>query len=475
MLSKPLKISWKPAILLLPLLAFACARKEPVVAQIGQDHITLEEFKTAYFEVIKQPNVFDAPPLREQFLDELIDRRLLAAEAKTMGMAGDERLRYRIDANRDKNLRDAHYQQVIKPQISLAESDIEQAYAFMNEQRHIRHLFSENRSGADSLCQLLLQSARWEDLALAVFQDPRLSESGGDLGWVDWEQMEYDLAMTAFTLPLNGFSRPVASSYGWHILQVVDWKKAPLLSQTNYELQRRNARTVLENKLGDKAAQAYIAGLMAAKKIQIYPKSLRAVGQQLGALLQRPPSTMDQMRAEQLSDAELGRIETSLWDMRLEPLASIDGEALTIGEFVAALNYVPYHAVHKSLKTALDYVLRDRALTREARDLGLERNPEVRIKTALFEQSRLQMALRLYLLADVKVDENDLRSYFDAHYAAKYPKMAFADARELISRDALSEKRASLLREHILQLRSKTKISRNADPIHAWYDGLRKK
>jgi len=456
----------------LGLLLLACSREDPVVARLGKERITLEEFKTAYLEIIKQPNAFDSRELREKFLDEMIDRRLLAGEAQGLGMATDERLRYRTGANHDRNLRDAHFRKVIKPEISYAEADLERTFAWMTEERHIRHLFSSSRASIDSLYRLLQKGADWAGLSRSLFDDPRLAETGGDLGWVAWEQMEYDLGMTAFSLPLMIYSEPVASSYGWHILQVVDWRRTPLLSEYQYQLQRNNARAVLERKLGDKAALAYVSGMMKDRKIQIYPRSLRAVGQQLGAVLRRQPSTADQLRTEQLTDAEMGQIESSLWEMRREPLASIDGEILTIGEFIAALNYVPYHAVHKSMKTALDYVLRDRALSAEARRMGLERDAQVRIKTAQFEQNRLQMAMRQRLLAEIRVEEVDLQRYFDSHYGKKYPHLGLNETRDLIARDALIEKRAVTMQDHLQKLRSQLHIESNPAPIHAWYDGV---
>jgi len=456
------------------LILVACSSKEPSVARLGKERITLEEFKTAYLEVVKQPNVFDSHELREQFLDELIDRRLLADEARRLGLAKDERLQYRFAAFRDKALRDLHFQQVIKPKIHFSETDLERSYAWMNEERRISHLFCASKPAADSLYTLLQQGVDWNSLAQRTFDDLRLAQSGGDLGWVAWEQLEYDLANTTFNLPLKTPSRPVASSYGWHILKVTDWRKTPLLSEAQYQLQRRNARTLLEQKLGDKAALAYIGGLMRDKKIRIYPASLRAVGERLGVILQRQPSTADQLHLEQLNEAEMGRIESSLWEQRREPLASIDGDILTIGEFIAALNYIPYYAAHRSMKTALDYVLRDRALSREAREMGLERAPQVRIRTALFEQNHLQMARRRSLLAEVRVDSCDLKRYYREHYAGRYPNLASGEATELLRREVMTAKRAATLQEHLQQLRGQVRIEKNSAPIHAWYDAVLK-
>jgi hypothetical protein len=144
-----------------------------------------------------------------------------------------------------------------------------------------------------------------------------------------------------------------------------------------------------------------------------------------------------------------------------------------VDEFIAGLNYVPYQAVHKSLKTALDYVLRDRALTMEARAMGLENDKEVRLKTELYTQNRLQLAMRWQLVANLSVEDVDMQRYFDVHYASKYPDMKFADAKELIKSQVLNEKRSRAVTEHVQQLRHSAAVNKYVEPIHAWYDARR--
>jgi len=462
----------KLPILILFLLLQSCGKEEKVVARFGVHRITLEEFSEAYLEVLKQPTVFDSPQLREQFLDELIDRRLLAEKARRLGLGDDERLRYRIEAFRQKSLRDAHYRRVIKPRITYDEADVRKVFAFANEERHIRHLLCKTMGQADSLYRLLERGVPFTTLTADIFPDSTLAESGGDLGWVDWEQMEYDLAMTAFTLPVGPYSKPVKSRYGYQILQVLDWKKNPLLSEREYELKRKNARIMLENKLGEKVAQAYVEKMMRGKNIQVYPKTLRAVGEQLGLILQRAPSPRDRLREEQLCDSELISLENHLWELRKEPLASVEGRTLTVGEFIAGLNYIPYYAVHRSYKTAFDYALRDFVLNQEACDLGLEKEATVRIRTNLYEESLLQMTLRQRLLQNVRIDDDELRDYFRRHYAKLDTEAKFAAAKEAIRPQALQEKKARLLQAAIQQSRERVRVTKNLQLIHDYYKGM---
>ncbi|MFQ6009071.1 MAG: peptidylprolyl isomerase, partial [Candidatus Zixiibacteriota bacterium] len=148
------------------------------------------------------------------FLKILIDYRLLAAKAKEIGLDQDEHIQLKVDAYRNKCLRDAHYEKVIAPKIEYDEQDVKEAYRFWREQRRVKHLFFPEKAQADSAYRLLLaHPERFDMLAEAVFDDTTLANSGGDLGWVYWEQMEYDMGQAAFRLPLNQISQPLRSTF----------------------------------------------------------------------------------------------------------------------------------------------------------------------------------------------------------------------------------------------------------------------
>ena len=109
---------------LLALIALQCSRKtDPLVARGKDLSLTLTEYKLGYLQVIRQPNAFDSPKLRQNFLTELVNRRLLAQVAQERHYAQDEVYSYRVDAYRNKCLRSAHYQQIIKPRIKYTDKD----------------------------------------------------------------------------------------------------------------------------------------------------------------------------------------------------------------------------------------------------------------------------------------------------------------------------------------------------------------
>ena len=449
-----------------------CGKEEPVVARFGKDRITLEEFRIAYLNLIKQPNTFDSPKLREDFLDELIRRRILAEEARRRGLDRDERLQLRLDAYRNKCLREAHYERVIRPRVRITETQLRQTYRSLREKRRIRHLFARTRAAADSLYRLLRQGRSFEELARDVFPDTLLARHGGDLGWITWDQLDYDLAVTAFSLPLNGISEPVKSQFGYHILQVTGIKRNPLITETEFQARRGRVRDLLEYKIGDKLAGEYIERLMSGRKIRVNPRLLQFVGRKLGAALHRKPTPMDRLLNRGLSDPEVQTVQRTLWDIRNEVLATVDGQPVTVGQFVSGLRYVPYDAVYSSYKTALDFVLRDVALTREARRMGLGRLRSVREKVRLYEDYLLKVKLVRRLSRGVRVSDEEVRRFYEKRRADLFKNAPLDSVRGFIRQRLLEEKRLRIVPDLVAKLTEGMRIQKFPEVIHRYYDSL---
>ncbi len=455
-------------------LQFDCSKEERVVAKFGKHKITLTQFRTAYLEIIKQPTVFDSKKLREEFLDELIQRRLLAEQAEKMGILNDERIHYRIDAYRNKCLRDAHFEQVIKPDIHTTEDEIEQTYLYTHQQRHIRHLFAETKEQAEALYQRLEQGVAFEDLAAMVFNDSALAQSGGDLGWVQWEQMEYDLAMAAFNLQHYEYSKPIKSQFGYHIIQVINFKKNPMITRQQYELHRKKAKYLLESKKGEKLAREYIRKMMEDVDIQVRPAVMQQLGDKLVKILNRKPATTDQMDMMQLSESELVQLETNLWDIRYDILAALNDQELTVGQFISALNYIPYDVIFKSYKSTLDFAFRDLILTTEAKEMGLESSPEVKLKTGLYKEYLLQSKVRRQLVKNTTVAEKEVQACYHDRKASIYQNAAYDSVKNIIKEQLLITKRQHAVPGYLKKLTSDLEIKKYPEFIHAYYDGLLK-
>ena len=445
--------------------------EDKVVAKFGDNQITLKEYKIAYLQLLKQPKVFDSKELRKNFLDELIKSKLLTEEAKKEGLDKDELIVYRIDAFRNKCMRSEHFEKVIKPMIHIDEKDIEEAYLFTQEERRISHLFSTDKSTIDSIYQLLKNGASFDSLASVVFQDSVLANNGGDLGWVNWDQMEYNLAMPAYRLKINEFSEPVKSIFGYHILKVTGYKKKPLISRSEYELHRRKAKYLLENKIGEKLAFDYIDKMRKEAKILIYPDAVSLIEQKLTGILKRKPSQTDQMFEIQLKDDEIKSIEKNLWDEHNKIVAIVNDKNLTMEEFIGYLSFVPYQVIYSGIKSILDYIFRDYLITEEAKQMGLENDENVLLKLKVYTDNLLQLELRKKLVQSVDVRENEVKNFYEKH-KSKYNGATFGQMRDYLYKFVKEEKQRNVVSQYVKKLSKGIKITTNVNLIQRYFNAL---
>ena len=448
-----------------------CGNQDEIVAEFGKHQISLNEFRLSYLKLLKTPDTFDSRELREAYLQELINRRLLARSAEKLGYY-DENLQYRVNAYRDKKLRDEHYKAVIKPKVQIEDEQVERVYQYMQESRHIRHLFAETRETADSLFNLLKQGASFDSLAEKIYNIPELEPNSGDLGWVNWDELDYPMAMAAFALKPGKISRPVRSRHGYHIIQVLDYKMVPLVSEQEFTAREKKTRYLAEYKMGDFIAATYLDDMMQNAEIKVISKIMQIVGTLLSDHFSRKPSEYDAMYERQLSEKEYNELSNSLWDHREETLAMINGKPLTVGEFISALEYVPYDILFQGFTPALDTVFRDVLLSRQAEKMNLHKRQTVRLQTNLYREYLLQLALRRQLVREVQVTDTEIRIEFEKNVLPDHPRVEFDSTRDVLKEQLLQSKKQSAVPNYIDSLRQNLHIKIFPEVIHQYYQSI---
>ena len=452
-------------------LLMACTRNAPEVVASGTGwQITLDEFRRGYLTAMKAPTARDSPAAREAFLRELVERRLLAENGRKQGLDTLEAFRYRVAAYRAKILREAHYDAVIAPQVEIGEAELRRTYGYMRQPREIRHLFAPDSAAAAGYAQQLGAGVAFDILAAQCFGNTPGVPITGELGWVNWDQLDYGLADVAWSLRIGEYSAPTASSYGWHILQVTDFKADPLIREADFEQARQGTRTLLAQKRGEGLASAYIVQIMAQQQIQVDGELAAHLADKLKGQFHREPSNLDAAQPTQLSELELQQLETSLWDHRHQTLALINGEPLSVSRFLYDLQYVPYYASYRSFREAFNFVLRDEVLTRDALIRGLDEQPQIREQTGLFEDFVLASQYKRTLIRALRISPAELQTRY-AELGQKWPPEDQQEAARL-EQIMTREKQRQSVQNTVDSMWQASQVNLNIDPIHSVVEAI---
>ena len=122
---------------------------------------------------------------------------------------------------------------------------------------------ADAKSRIDSLYQRLQKGEDFDTLAKTFSNDPGSAGDGGSLGWVSTGEMVPVFDEVMQKTPVNDFSTPFQSQFGWHILQVNGERQQDVTEQYRRNIARqtlyqREFEQELDNWLREIRATAYV-------------------------------------------------------------------------------------------------------------------------------------------------------------------------------------------------------------------------
>ncbi len=217
------------------------AQKSKVLVRVADKEITADEFLAIYKKNNQDDTVLDKKSLKE-YLDLYINLKLKVAEAEALGMDTlpefiNELKGYRtqlakpylIDEEVNRHLLEEAYERkkydlrashiLIKCDENAAPEDTLKAY------QRIMDVYNMAKEGQD-----------FAELAKKYSEDPSARDrnmygkmvagNGGDLSYFTVFNMVYPFEQAAYNTPVGEISKPLRTSFGYHILKVYDKKEA---------------------------------------------------------------------------------------------------------------------------------------------------------------------------------------------------------------------------------------------------------
>lgn len=130
------------------------------------------------------------------------------------------RLAYvQVDADEIAERHEAPSEAILR---EIYEAQAEQRFR-QAERRRVRHILIRDDDAEARLAELrerIEDAGSFAELAEEHSQDPGSASRGGDLGWIEREQMVPEFDEVAFALSAGELSPPVQSEFGWHLIRV---------------------------------------------------------------------------------------------------------------------------------------------------------------------------------------------------------------------------------------------------------------
>jgi peptidyl-prolyl cis-trans isomerase C len=204
----------------------AGAATNPVMATVDGQPIHLNELQAAVQDLPATAHNMPPATLYPMLLEQLIDGKALAIEARKASLQNDPLVQQQIAAATDRVLQSALLGQMISPTLTddalRARYQRDIASKPGEDEVHARHILVDNEALAKKIIADLKKGGDFVALAKEYSKDPGTDHSG-DLGFFHKDEMVPEFSAAAFAMQPGQVSEaPVHTQFGWHVIQVLE-------------------------------------------------------------------------------------------------------------------------------------------------------------------------------------------------------------------------------------------------------------
>jgi len=245
------------------------AGKKAAPAPAAKDSAAKELYPLSHFDFLLKERVAsgqaaDSPQLREMIRDELINRELVAREAKKKGLDKDPLTKASMELNAQTILVRAYMQDYVRanpPSDEQLRKDYDAIKTTLgNKEYRARHVLVEKEDEAKEIIAQLQKGEKFDKLAERS-KDPGSKDKGGDLDWASPVNFAKPFSDAMVALQKGKFTpTPVQTQFGWHVIQLDDVRdtKAPSFEEVRPNLVQRAQGLAVEKHLADLRTKAAI-------------------------------------------------------------------------------------------------------------------------------------------------------------------------------------------------------------------------
>jgi parvulin-like peptidyl-prolyl isomerase len=416
-------------ILALVVLTLACTSKPdgpeaegPVVARVGAHAITKAYYEERLQRMDRQflPDTLDMAG-RHKFLDYIINKEILALKSQDLGYADDPVVKEAYRTMSETIIHTKSVELAIQDHINVTEEDIQTFYDNSKEDVLVKHILLATRGDAEAVVSELRAGADFDSLADAHTLIAPIANDGTEVplqkrivfGWLEYGKANPEVESVIFSTPLNEYSDPVQTTYGWHVFMPVERRERKLQP---YEEMRDRIETQIQGRMRRSATNNYYDSILAEHNFVEYDDAMSMAHAKL------LPDSEEEVDPR----AEVKPAIDYTYEERETPLFELDGKTYTIGDFSDRYDNTPWpERPRKWTGTqGLHYWIRDvwfkpLQIERALKD-GVDKVPEIADDLALRREMLMVGKLHSTLIANEipEPTEEQIQATYEKHSAA---------------------------------------------------------
>jgi parvulin-like peptidyl-prolyl isomerase len=248
------------------------------LARVGNSSLTADEF---YASVPEQLLAVMSLDDQKEALENWVKTELFYQEGVRRGVAGDERIRRKVAEIERELVAEEYIKSFMEDVPEVTEGEARSYFeAHKNDygiQVRLAHILVRSRADAERALEEIHSGTPFETVASEMSIDQTAS-IGGDLGYVRRGEMIHELEEPAFSLKVGEVSGVIPSSYGYHIIKVLD--RHPGAGQPSFESRRSAVMNFLTSERRRAAFDKKLDELSERATVEIDTAALRAAARQ---------------------------------------------------------------------------------------------------------------------------------------------------------------------------------------------------
>ncbi len=410
-------------------LSFA-QQKNSVVATVGKDKITSEEFTKRYELTPHLDNdEFNPDSTRYDLLYSLIAEDLWSQKAKDLGFDTTEYYKYSMQPTQDLYVRDALFKKEIEKKIKFNKADLSKAVKRAEWTLKVNIISSGDSAKIFHIYSLLKKGASFDSLLMTSGDSTgQFKPIEINYGSMDDEYVED----TLYNMHVGSFSSPVKTYNGWFIFKLQGRVQSQMGAYTKDGSIREEVMRILKARKAKEIGRPYIQKLLAAQKIFTDIKLFKSLVDRIIATVKEKQANDTYYKTHWilLNDYDLRNIMKEYGHDTLDmSFIKFPKKPATLREFLYSLFVdsfvinnpdISFQPIADLLLVHVNYFIRQETLAREGYKQGLENLPEVKNDLNIWDKSVLAKTLRNTFYDSLHVSNEEIKSFFDSTYKSEH-------------------------------------------------------